>query len=167
MHKPTAQTALIVILALLLGLGGAMLYRGRVERYVVECERAPQLACDLQWVSSDETRRWRVPLDNDAAAIVRLRPQRRGVPRVFLYLTSAAGETFAAEFEGRDAEASAHAAAARLNEVLKGSTTGIAHIEAAPPAIYRWMAWGMLGVTEMMLLAILVKSRAPAATQRA
>jgi len=159
------KTVPFLILALLLGLGAVMLYRAPVRRYVVACERATQVTCDLEQATAVSTQRWHVPLGSDASAIVRVVPQRRGTARVFLYIESAAGAIFAAEFEGADASAAAGTAAAQLNRVLRASTPAVARVEVAPPPLFRWIAWGALGAMGLLVLAGYreVQSRARAA----
>lgn len=161
MSSPDVRTAPLFVLALLFGLGAVLLYRAPVRRYVVACERTTtQVVCVLERTTAgDETQRRRVPLGPDAAAaaVVRVMPQRRGPARVLLYLESPIRvAVFAAEFEGTDAAAAAEAAAAQLNQVLQPtSTPGVAaaRIEAVPPPILRWVAWGGLGVMGMLILA--------------
>lgn len=144
---------MFLILALLCGLGALMLYRMPVQRYVVMCERTAQVSCVLEQTTSEKTQRWNVPLAADVSAVVRVVPQRRGPPRILLYLESAAGAIFAAQFEGADAADAAESAAARLNGVFRGSAAGYARIEAAPPPYYRWLSWGVLGVMALIILA--------------
>jgi hypothetical protein len=105
-----------------------------------------------------------VPLDSGASAVVHVMPQRRGSARVLLYLASPTREVFAAEFEGADAAATAEAAAARLNEVLRTSAPASARVEAEPPPAFRWMAWSGVAVTGLLIAAGYrgVRSRASA-----
>lgn len=147
------RRVLFLVFALLLGAAAVMVYRMPVQRYVVACERTTQVACTLEQATNTETRRWNVALGADATANVRLMPQRRGGPRVLLYLTSAAGAIFAAEFEGGDAVITAEAAAAQLNQVLRASTPGSTRVVAAPPSLFRWAAWGMLAVMGLLIIA--------------
>jgi hypothetical protein len=146
-------TTPFVVLAILLGLGAVMLYRAPIQRYVVACERTTHVACVLEQARATRTQRWHRSLGANASAVVRVVQPRRGTARVFLYIESAAGAMFAAEFEGNDADTDAEAAAAQLNRVLEGTTPGVARVEAAPPPLYRRFAWGALGVMGMLVLA--------------
>jgi hypothetical protein len=138
---------------MLLG-GAAMLVRAPVQGYAVTCTRAPQIHCTIERETSRGMQRSLVPLGADAAAVVRVEERRRGGSRVFLYLTSASREVFAAEFEGDDAIDDAQAAATTLNRVFAASGTATERIEARPPAYLRWLAWGALGVMALLVLAI-------------
>lgn len=167
--RPDPRLLPLAILTVLLILGAALVYRVPVHRYVVSCERATTVVCDLEQIrTGGRARRWRVALDSGtAAAVVRIVAQRRGPDRVLLYLEAPGRDpVFAAQFEGADAPLDAEAAAARLNQVLRRSprrptaAPRAARIEAVAPAILRWVAWGGLGVMGLLILATYRQVRA-------
>jgi hypothetical protein len=142
-----------VVLALLLGAGAVMLFQAPVTRYVVTCTRAAQLSCVLERTRGRGVRRSGVGLGPEASAVVRVVPGRRGSVRILLYLQSPQRELFAAEFEGGEAGEAANAAAARLNAVLAHSAPATVRVEAAPPVLYRRLAWTGLAVMGLLTLA--------------
>lgn len=152
--KFNAKLVPVLVLTLLLAAGVAILYRMPVQRYVVTCERTGRAACILEQSSGGRTSRTTVPVEAGTSAVVRYLSQRRGDPRVLLYLSSPARSDFAAEFEGGDAGENATRAAERLNAVLRGGTSATARIEAVPPPYLRWLSWGGLGVMALLTLAL-------------
>ena len=142
-----------LVLTLLLGLGGVMLYKVPVHRYVVACERTTRASCVLEQTGASGALRTYVPLDPGASATVRVMPQRRGDARILLYLATPARAVFAAEFEGGDAADAATQAAEQLNRVLRAATPGKARVEAVPPPLLRWLSWGGLGFMGLLILA--------------
>jgi hypothetical protein len=159
------KTTPFLLLALLVGVGAVMLCRVPVQRYAVACERTTQVTCDLEQATAAKTQRQHVPLGPNPSAVVRVVPRRRGGPRVLLYLQSTVSDVFAAEFEGDNAAIGGEEAAAQLNRVLQGSAPASVSITVAPPPLFRWFAWGMLGVMALLVLAGYrnVRSGAPAA----
>lgn len=146
------KVALYACLTLLLGAGAVMLHRAPVRGYVVTCERKSEVACTLEQERSTGVQRWEVPLDSGASAVVRVVQQRRGNTRVLLYLETPARAIFAAEFEGGDAADAATRAAHQLNRVLRGTTSGTARVEATPPPLLGWLAWGALGIMGLLIV---------------
>lgn len=143
---------LVKILLGLMVLGAAgMVHWGPVRGYAVACEKRAAIACVLERDTSEGTQRRHLALASDARAVVRVQPVRRGPARVLLYLASASGEVFAAEFEGNDATAAAADAATRLNQAFAAAGPAAARIEARPPAYLRWLLWS--GVAFLGLLA--------------
>jgi hypothetical protein len=147
------KTTPFLLLALLVGAGAVMLYQAPVQRYVVACERTTLVTCDREQATAAKTQRWHVPLGANPSAVVRVVPRRRGAARVLLYLQSAAtSDVFAAEFEGDKADIASAAAAAQLNRVFRASAPAAVRITAGPPPLFRWFAWGMLGVMGLLVL---------------
>jgi len=141
------------ILAVLMAAGAALLHWGPVTHYAVECQRTSVVSCTIERSkSAGATERWNLTLGPDANATVRVIPRRRSDPSVYLYLRSNGEDIFAAQFEGSNAASEAEAAASRLNQVFGSTFPATARIEARPPAYFRWVSWGGLGV--MALLSI-------------
>ncbi|MFZ5531572.1 MAG: hypothetical protein ACOY4U_11065 [Pseudomonadota bacterium] len=140
-----------ILLGLMVPGAAAMVHWGPVRGYVVACEKRAAITCVLERDTATGMQRRHVALGTDARAVVRVQPVRRGPARVLLYLASASGEVFAAEFEGSDATAAAADAVAQLNRAFAATGPATARIEARPPAHLRWLLWG--GVAFLGLLA--------------
>jgi hypothetical protein len=140
---------------MLMAAGAALLHWGPVTHYAVECQRSSGTACVIERSKATGTaERWNVDLGPDANATVRVIPRRRSGPSVYLYLHSNGNEIFAAQFEGSDAARDAEAAASRLNQVFSSNLSATARIEARPPAYFRWLSWGGLGVMALLIAAL-------------
>lgn len=147
------EKVLLLILALLLAAGAALVHWGPVRKYVIACERVSHVTCTLERSRVAGTQRWQLQLGPDASAVVRVVPRRRGSDDVYLYLRSAEGEVFAAQFESLDPVRDAEDAAAELNRVFRSPVPARTRIEVSPPAYFLWLSWGLLGFTALLVLA--------------
>jgi hypothetical protein len=145
---------LAVLLILMLFGATALVIWGPVRSYGVNCQKADLISCEVRRETAREMNSWQLPMGPDAQAQVRLQRNRRGSPRVLLYLVSSTRQAFVAEFEGGAANENANEAAAKFNQLFASKTPATVSIEVRPPPYLRWMAWGTLAFAALMVLVV-------------
>ncbi len=143
----------VLLAAMLVGVTG-MAYWVPVQGYIVTCEQSGLISCEIERRLYTNKQSWQVALGTKANATVKIQPMRRGLSRVFLYLSSSSQSVFAAEFEGGGGVAQANAAAAKLNRIFSSDVPMSASVEARPPAYFKWLIWGGISFFGILVLTI-------------
>lgn len=153
------EKIILLILGVLLAIVAAVVHWGPVSSYLIECERATEVTCTLERSKASGTQSSNIHLGPGAFAKVHVVQQRRTADNIYLYIHSAEQTLFVAQFETLDPVGDAEAAAAQLNQVLHSSSPVKTRIEVQPAGYFRWLSWGGLGFTAVLLVATYLELR--------